>query len=46
MMEGKQCTHLKDGVGIDRDFLKAKKTENDKFECKGKLRDQSIYNVR
>jgi len=39
-MEAKNCIHLKDGIGIDRNFLKMqkmmKRVEN-KFECLGKI---------
>lgn len=43
-MELKQCGHLKEGIGIDKDFIKAKKSENgSKFKCLGKF---TIFFVR
>lgn len=53
-MELKQCGHLKEGIGIDKDFIKAKKSENgSKFKCLGKFtiffvrnRSESPLNVR
>lgn len=36
-MDTTQCCHLKEGIGIDKDFFKARKSEKDgKFECLGK----------
>lgn len=38
-MEVKKCSHLKDHLGIDREFLKNRKQERkeSKFECLGKF---------
>lgn len=37
-MELKQCSHLKEGIGIDKEFVKGKKSENGcKFVCLGKF---------
>lgn len=36
-MEVKECNHLKEGIGIDKEFVKARKSENEgKFVCLGK----------
>jgi hypothetical protein len=43
-MELKQCTHLKEGIGIDKDFVKAKKSENgSKFKCLGKFIQKKFF---
>lgn len=37
-MEVKQCNHLKEGIGIDKEFVKARMKENEsKFLCLGKF---------
>lgn len=39
-MENKQCTHLRTDIGIDKDFIKAKKNGHKIFslECLGRKR--------
>lgn len=46
-METKQCSHLKEGIGINRDFLKARKSDKaSKFQCLGKKKKFIKNHVR
>lgn len=38
MVDIKQCSHLKEGIKIDREFIKSRKSEKEsKFDCLGKI---------